>query len=126
MKLFEKAVRKKLRFPFKGMVTVEDLWDLSVEELDKIYKKLNSQLKAREEESLLDAKSAKDEELELKVNILKYIVETKLEEKEKRKKQAEIARKKQKIMEIMESKKEEQLKDKSLEDLQEMMAELEE
>jgi len=127
MKLFEKAVRQKLRFSsYKGTIGVEDLWDLSVEDLDTIYKNLNSQLKEIEEDSLLGTKSAQDKSLELKVDIIKYVVETKLEEKEKRKKQAEIARRKQKILEIMESKKEEQLKNKDLDELEEMLEGLEE
>ena len=29
--VFEIATRKKYRFPFKGMITVEDLWDLSLQ-----------------------------------------------------------------------------------------------
>ena len=126
MNLFEQATREKLRFSYRGSVSVEDLWDLPVEELDKIYKSLNSELKKVEEDSLLGTKSAKDKSLELKVNIIKYIVETKLEEKEKRAKKAELARRKQKILEIMESKKEEQLKDKSLDELEEMIESLEE
>ena len=45
MSIFEKATRGKMRFQFKGLVSVEDLWDLSVQDLDKIFKSLNSQKK---------------------------------------------------------------------------------
>lgn len=51
--MFEIATRTKMRFPFKGMISVEDLWDLSVQNLDKVFKTLNSQRKEAQEESLL-------------------------------------------------------------------------
>jgi len=79
-KMFEIAVRSKLRFPFRGLISVEDLWDLNVENLDAVFKELNSQIKRVQEESLLKTKSKQDEELELKINIVKYIVSVKLEE----------------------------------------------
>lgn len=124
MKLFEKAVRQKLRFSYKGLIGVEDLWDLTPRELDKMYKELNSGLKELEEDSLLEVKSAADKSLELKVNIVKYIVETKLAERKERVEKAKQANRKQKILEIMESKKEEQLKDKSLDELEEMLGDI--
>ena len=42
-KIFEMATRTKMRFPFKGMVSTEDLWELSVKDLDAVFKVLNSQ-----------------------------------------------------------------------------------
>ena len=31
--MFEVATRNKFRFPFKGLISVEDLWELSVDNL---------------------------------------------------------------------------------------------
>lgn len=46
---------------FKGMISSEDLWDLSVENLDNVFKTLNSEMKKTKEESLLSTKSKDDE-----------------------------------------------------------------
>lgn len=125
MNMFEYATRNKLRFSFKGVISVEDLWDLSLEELDFIFKNLNSNLKEEKEESLLDKKTKEKKALEVKVDIIKYIVETKIKEKEKRKKEKEIKAKKQRIMKIMKDKKDEELKDKSVDELQNMLEKME-
>lgn len=102
--MFIKATRKKMRFPYKGQATVEDLWDLPVTELDKIFKLLNAEAKKAQEESLLETKSEESEKLAVRIGIIKYIVSVKLEEK----KEAELAKErkeqKQKIMEILASK----------------------
>ena len=73
-KIFEFATRNKVRFPFKGMISVEDLWDLSLTNLDSIYKTLNKQVKQSEEESLLSTKASVDTELEVQIAIVKHIV----------------------------------------------------
>ena len=52
----EYATRKKLRFSYKGSISTEDLWDLSLEELDRIFKGLNAKVKQSQEESLLEKK----------------------------------------------------------------------
>lgn len=123
-KMFEVAVRNKVRFPYKGMVSVEDLWDMSVSALDSIFKNLNSQKKQAEEESLLNTKSNADEELELQIEIVKYIVSVKLAEKEAREKATSKREQKQKIMQIMATKQDEALQNASFDDLQKMLDEL--
>ena len=47
-KMFEVAVRNKFRYPYKGVIATEDLWDLSVQQLDDIFKTLKSQEKKAE------------------------------------------------------------------------------
>ena len=123
-KMFEVAVRNKLRFPFKGVVSVEDLFDLSVQNLDSIFKTLNAELKQVKEESLLNTKSEQDREVETKIEIVKYIVKIKLEEESLRLKARERKEQKQKILEIMAAKKDASLQDKSVEELENMLNEL--
>ena len=122
--IFEYAVRNKVRFPFKGMISVEDLWDLSLTNLDSIYKTLNKEVKQSEEESLLTTKTSVDTELEIQIAIVKHIVSVKLEEQEVREKAAAKKAQKQKIMSIIATKEDEALQNTSVEDLKKMLDEL--
>lgn len=121
--LFEVATRNKVRFPFKGLITVEDLWDLSLTNLDSVFKALNSQSKQAKEESLLNTKSKEDEVLDMQIEIVKYIVSVKLAEKEAREKASANREKNQKIMEIIAAKKDEALRNMSVEELEKMLTE---
>ena len=121
--MFEIAARNKFRFPFKGMISTEDLWDLSVENLDNVFKMLNSEMKKTKEESLLSTKSKDDEVLELKIEIVKHIVAVKQEEKEVREKKFLNRERNQKIMSIIAAKQDEQLHNMSVEELQKLLVE---
>lgn len=123
-KIFEYATRNKVRFPFKGMISVEDLWDLSLTNLDSIYKTLNKQVKQSEEESLLSTKASVDTELEVQIAIVKHIVSVKLVEKETAEKASAKKAQKQKIMSIIATKENEALQNSSIDDLKKMLDEL--
>jgi len=122
--MFEVATRNQFRFAFKGMLNVEDLWQLSPRDLDAIFKSLNSELKKVKEESLLEIKSAEDQILDVKINIVKHIFNVKQEEENQRLKAKENKEKKQKLMEILANKEDQDLLDKSAEDIQKMIDEL--
>jgi len=117
--MFEKASRIKLRFKANvGLVSVEDLWDLTLTSLDSIAKDLNKQIKAESEESFITVKSKSNAALELGFEIVKHIIKVKLEEAEVKKLAAEKKAQKQKIMGLIEEKKDQALSAKSLEELQ--------
>ena len=122
--IFEFASRNKVRFPFKGMISVEDLWDLSLTNLDSIYKTLNKQVKQSEEESLLNIKASVDTELEVQIAIVKHIVSVKLAEKEVAEKASAKKAQKQKIMSIIATKQDEALQNSSIDDLKKMLDKL--
>ena len=123
-KMFEYATRNKVRFPFKGLISIEDLWDLSLTELDSIYKTLNKKVKQANEESLLNTKSKEDKTTEIQIEIIKYIVTIKQEEAARSMAAAERRAKKQKILEVLAAKEDASLQDKSPEELQKMLSEL--
>ena len=125
MDKFEIAVRNKYRFPFKGSITVEDLWDLSMSDLDKVYKALNAQKKQSEEDSLLTTRNAESAELQTKIDIVKYIYSEKVVEKENREKAAENRAKRQRIMEILANKQDAALENMSEDELKAMLSQME-
>ena len=122
--MFVTATRNKFRFPFRGQISVEDLWDLSVENLDSVYKTLNSQVKKAKEESLLNTKSKEDEIIEMQIEIVKYIVSVKQDEAAKKVAAKEKKARKQRILEVLAAKEDADLQNKSPEELQAMLSEL--
>lgn len=121
--LFEKAVKGKYRFQFKGVLTTEDLYDLSVEELDAIFKSLNAKLKQSNEESLLQTKSSADEELDNKIAIIKYIVEEKMKKANDKAQEKAKREQREKILEVLASKQDQALQNKTVEELEAMLEE---
>ena len=120
------AERNKLRFPYKGSISVEELWDLSLSELDKIYENLTAkEAKQSEGKSLLASKSSQNSKeqkiLDVQIAIVEYIFKTKSEELELAKAEQEKRAKDQKIMELIEKKKNEGLESMSIEELQAML-----
>jgi hypothetical protein len=116
-KMFELASRSKLRFSYRGLISTEDLWDLKLEDLDEIYRSTNSELKEMSEDSLLEKKQTGAAVLELQVGIVKHIFEVKVEEAEARKDARERKAKKERILEIIAKKQDEDLENKTLDEL---------
>lgn len=123
-KIFETAVRNKFRFPCKGFISTEDLWDLSVQQLDSIFKTLKSQEKKAQEESLLEVRTPEDEVLMAKIEIVKHIVAVKLDEAKQAERAKENRDQKQKILGILAEKQDADLRNKTPEELQAMLNQL--
>lgn len=98
--LFIEATKKNYQFPFRGMINVIDLWELSVQNLDLVFKSLNADYKKSEEESLLSAQTKESEELSEKIEIVKYIVNEKLDEKKAKEDAKKNREMKQRLLEI--------------------------
>lgn len=121
MNLFELATRKKFRYVFKGVINTEDLWDLPVQDLNTIFKALKAEERKAEEESLLAEPSPEDEIRKAKIEIVRRIVEVKLEDARNATRQKEISEKREKLMSIIAEKQDAILRDKSQEELQQML-----
>ena len=78
--MFEMASQLKFRYPYRaGLITTEDLWDLSLTQLDTVYKSLSKEMHIilQDGDSLLYTKSPdlfnKEQELTAKIELVKYI-----------------------------------------------------
>ena len=78
--MFEMASQFKFRYPYEvGLITTEDLWDLSLTQLDTVYKALSKEMHIilQDSDSLLYTKSPdlfnKEQELTAKIELVKYI-----------------------------------------------------
>ena len=126
--LFEKASQRKLRFATtRGPIAVEDLWDMPLSDerqnfsLDALAKGLNRHLKEAEEESFVKPHSTASTSLALALDIVKRVIEVKLKNIEIQEKRAATIARKDKIMEILASKEDDSLREKSAEELKKML-----
>ena len=127
--MFEMASQFKFRYPWKGTITTEDLWDLNQNQLDAVYQALSKELKTCQEgDSLLSTKPAnlfdKEQDLTCKIEIVKYIFNCKQQVDELHRMEAERAAKKQHILEVLAAKQENALQNMSEEDLKKMLDDL--
>ncbi len=129
MEIYKKASKKKLRFSTnRGVLSVEQLWDLSREEIRhlvivarNIAKKSSGEINDSEL-SFLDAPvKTKATDDELRFEILKDIYLTKKSAEEKAQKKAEAKRNNQKLLDIIARKQDEALEKKSIKELENML-----
>lgn len=123
--MFEKAARCKTRIPCeKGWLYVEDLFDLTLKELDKIYKILNAQLKVAKEDSLLTVKDKDATKLELQVELVKYVASVKIAEETANAARIANKQKKEFLMTVLEEQQKDEIKKMSSDDIKKMIEEL--
>lgn len=126
--LFEMASQFKFRYPYKGLITTEDLWDLTPSQLDIVYKNLNKELKEIDSDSLIASKSAdegvKANELKNKIEIVKYIFNGKKQAAELARMASENYAKKQRILEALAKKQDDALQNMSEDELRKALDEL--
>jgi len=132
MNLFEYATRNKLRFKStRGEITVEDLWDVPLRSkddfnLNSIAKAASKAWKDISEESFVEtAKTTQHTRLELALDVVKYVIETKLAEEAAAQKRAENKLEKEKLLKILAEKQDGKLSELSERELKKRIAELE-
>lgn len=124
--IFEAATRAKLRFAtHRGNIGTEDLWDLTLEDLDTVAKSLNKQVKESSEESFIKKQSSGNRTLVLKFELVVYVINIKLTEAEKRKTMAERRAKQNQLLELISQKENDALSRKSIANLRAELEKLE-
>jgi len=125
--IFEIAARSKVRFTTsKGLLTVEDLWDLPLTSttnrpnLDDIARELHNASQATTV-SFVNKSTASDTTAKLKFDIVKHIIDTKLSEADTSRLARERKEKRDQIMELINRKENEKLSDSSIDDLRKML-----
>ena len=120
--MYKKASKLKLRIATTlGLLSVEQLWDLTIGQLDAVAVKLQEEYKKSGEKSFVLKKSKKDAVAKLKFDIVLDILTNKVEIAEVAAKSAETKAHNQKILGLIAEKKDEDLKGMSVEDLEKQL-----
>jgi hypothetical protein len=128
--LFEYATRNQLRFPSsKGELSVEQLWDVPLRggdfNLNNVAQRANALLKAIDAENFVETKRTPAHTVcEMRLETVKYIIETKLAEEEAAKKRAANKAKKEQLLGILADKQAGKLSELSEKELQKQIAAL--
>jgi len=128
MEMFEQASLLKLRFDSpRGLLSVEDLWDLVLTSpsgnranLDAIAIDLNRQIKDASDTVSFVSPTTEDSgkaELALKFEIVKHIIRVRVAERDAAKELSERREKKQRLLELIARKQDQELEGKSVDEL---------
>ena len=121
------ALSKKIRFEYKGKISIEDLFDLSLNELDEIYRNLKKELDEYQQysaDSLLDKDVENDEtydELQLKIDVVTAVFNHLKKQQEELQKKIALQNQRDKILGIIADKQDEELTNKSISELKEIL-----
>lgn len=125
MNIYQKATKLKLRFNTnKGLLSVEQLWDLNLSNISTIIKEQSNLINSNgisDELSFLDEKFVVNIEEQLKFDILKDIYITKKDEQNKLKNEADIKQHNQEILALINEKEKSELSNKSIEELKALL-----
>lgn len=131
MDMYKIAFQKKFRFgTVRGMLTVEDLFDLPLTSkngvsLQAVAQKINATIKSVDEEDFVGEKSTTADSMQiLKLDIVKDVIATRKQINRDLIDAKSKAAQKEKIMSLITEKKDDKLKSLDLEDLEKQLAEL--
>lgn len=120
--MYKEALQKKLRFKTnKGMISTEDLFDLSLHNLDTLALMLDKKISEAPKKSFIEDLPAEENDDELRFSIVKDIINTKLKARKDNINRAQIDARNKRIAELIAKKEDEALENKSIEELRAMI-----
>ncbi len=128
--IFETAARLKFRYPSaRGDLSTENLFDLPLLkngfDLDSVARAVNADLKSLTEDSFVASRpNPRKAEMEAKLEVVKHVIAIKQDEAKAVEKARERAAQRAKILDIINSKKDQELSASSLEDLEKRLVAL--
>jgi hypothetical protein len=124
--IWVECLKNKFRFEFKGLISTEDLFDLTLADLDAIYKSLKKEESDLQGDSLLgNDENPKVREVEVKIEVVKAVFDMKKAEIARAERALANKAQKDKILAIIEDKENQELSEKSIDELREIYLNLE-
>ena len=121
--IFITALAQKLRFPFKGSISTEDLFSLGLTDLDFLYKTLTTREKEISGDGLIKKANPAAKVLELQIAVVREVFDYRQAEINAKKAKAEARQQNAYIRELIAEKENEALKSKSIDELRNMLTE---
>ena len=120
--MYKEALQKKLRFKTnKGMITTEDLFDLSLQNLNTLAIMLDKKISEAPKKSFIEDLLAEENDDELRFSIVKDVINIKLKARKDNINRAQIDARNKRIAELIAKKEDEALENKSIEELRAMI-----
>ena len=120
--MYKEALQKKLRFKTnKGMISTEDLFDLSLQNLNTLAIMLDKKISEAPKKSFIEELPAEENDDELRFNIVKDVINVKLKAHKDNINKALIEARNKRIAELIAKKEDEALENKSIEELRAMI-----
>jgi hypothetical protein len=120
--MYKEALQKKLRFKTnKGMISTEDLFDLSLQNLNTLAIMLDKKISEAPKKSFIEELSAEENDDELCFSIVKDVINIKLKARKDNIDKAQVNARNKRIAELIAKKEDEALESKSIEELRAMI-----
>jgi hypothetical protein len=120
--MYKEATKQKLRFQTsRGSLSVEQLWDLPLSELDALAVSLQENYNNSKGKSFLETRTTKDKGLKLQFDVVLDVLQSKVEDSELARTASETKEHNQKILTLIKEKQDGALAGKSIKELEKML-----